>query len=363
MGRWKIGSLTAALGCIALGVILALAQVGVLTYEVLGYLWPALLIMLGLEMLLRLLGRSETKSRTSGWAIVLIVVLGCVSAGQSVLAGGTFGSLLGRSHLAAIEGEVPIKDTVKKVIISIPGGKVTVNGNDGGVLKYDGSLMALGKTKEESQQTLNKNWRATEVGDTVTLELPSESNWLSNITIGLNFSSPYLNVSLPSNLEVTIHTSDGALNVSDLQAGVKADTSNGRIEMKDIQGGVEAGSSNGAILLQQVDGGASVTSSNGAITLEDVGGKVHAKSSNGKIVIHSGISGDWDCKSSNGAVMVTVPKNSDARIIADTSNGSMKGSVDWQKEGDDHGTATIGGGTHTVKLNTSNGSVTADVEE
>lgn len=37
MGRWKIGSFTAALGCIALGVIIVMAQYDMISYEVLGF--------------------------------------------------------------------------------------------------------------------------------------------------------------------------------------------------------------------------------------------------------------------------------------------------------------------------------------
>lgn len=85
MGRWKIGSFTAAIGCIVLGVIIVLAQFDVVTYDALGFIWPALLILFGLEMLLRLFIRSEVKSRVSGWAVVLIIVLVAASGAQTVL--------------------------------------------------------------------------------------------------------------------------------------------------------------------------------------------------------------------------------------------------------------------------------------
>jgi flagellar hook assembly protein FlgD len=54
---------------------------------------------------------------------------------------------------------------------------------------------------------------------------------------------------------------------------------------------------------------------------------------------------------------------SDAKITADTSNGSLKGNISWDRDGDSNGTAILGKGTYTVDLNTSNGSVTVDTAE
>ncbi|AHV96266.1 DUF4097 family beta strand repeat-containing protein [Paenibacillus sabinae] len=363
MGRWKIGSLTAALGCIALGIIIALIQYGKLTFAAIGYLWPALLILLGLEMLVRLLNRSETRTRVSGWAIVLIVLLGIVSGGQSALPGGSLDTILGKAHLSSVNGTLQIGSNIKKVVISIPNGKVKVNGTEGSVLTYEGKLMSPGSSKSESEQAMQEYWKVRTVGDTAVLEMTAEKSLLSGIYFGFTGNSPYLNVSLPAALAVKINTSDGSLDVSDLGGGIEADTSNGRIEMKGIKGGVKASTSNGSLNLQNVDGGAHITSSNGSITLEGISGQVYAKSSNGKIVIKSPITGNWDCTSSNGSISLTMPEKTDATIAADTSNGSLKGSVNWQEKSGDQGTAVLGSGNYTVKLSTTNGSVTADIAQ
>lgn len=365
MGRWKIGSLTAALGCIALGVILVLIKLDLLDYQAIGYIWPVLLIALGLEMLLRLLSHGEGRSRTSGWAVVLILLLGCFSAGQSVLAGGSFGSFdewFGRTHQSAVQGTIPVGEQVRKVRISIPVGKVQVTGAEGDTVEYEGRLLAPGSTQAESDKAIQTNWKATTEGDTLILKLSGGKSLLSFITFGFSGSSPYLNVTLPADLAVTVETTDGSMTAASLRSGIDASTSNGRVEMRDIQGGIKVHSSNGKLLLQRVEGGARVSSSNGSITLEDVGGEVYAKSSNGQIVIDSSITGNWECHSSNGAVSMKIPQNTDAVITADTSNGSLKGSVSWNKKDEDEGSATLGGGKYAVDLSTSNGSVTVDTQ-
>ncbi|AKG33773.1 DUF4097 family beta strand repeat-containing protein [Paenibacillus durus] len=363
MGRWKIGSLTAALGSIALGVMLTLIQFGKLTYEALGYLWPALIILLGLEMLLRLLFRTEARTRTSGWAIVLIVLLGLVSAGKSLLPGGSLDTLLGKAHLSSVNGTVQIGENIKAVRISIPGGKVKVNGIQGSALTYEGRLLFPGSSQSDSEQAMKKNWKVRTEGDTLVLEMTAAKSLFSGIYIGFTGNTPYLNVSLPADLAVKIGTSDGSLDVSDLNSGIEASTSNGKIEMRGIKGGVKAGTSNGSLNLQGVEGGVHITSSNGSITLENIAGQVYAKSSNGRITIESPVTGNWDCASSNGSISLTMPQKTDATITADTSNGSLKGSINWQKQSDNNGTAVLGSGNHTVKLSTTNGSVSADITE
>lgn len=362
MGRWKIGSFTAAIGCIVLGVIVVLAQYDVISYDVLGYLWPALLILFGLEMLLRLFIKSDTKTRTSGWAIVLIIVLVGASGAQNVLAGGSLSSILGNTTLAPLSGTVEVQQDIKKVKIDLPGGKIKLEGVDGSTLEYEGKLELPGNTDEEAASALERKWKITTEGDTLVMELEGESNWLSNIQFGFNFKDPYLNVSLPRNLAVEVETSDGSIEAANLTGGVDVDTSNGTMDIHDVSGGVEAHTSNGTVTVQNIKGNVDLVSSNGALTLNNIDGELSAKSSNGKITIHSAVTGEWELKSSNGKIMASLPAVTDATIKADTSNGSLKGNVKWDGD-EDHGTAVLGSGTHEVTLSTSNGSITVDTAQ
>lgn len=363
MGRWKIGSFTAALGCIALGVIIVMAQYEMISYGVLGYLWPALLILFGVEMLIRLFIKSDVKNRVSGWAILLIIVLVGASSAQSVVAGGSISSLFGNTHLTALSGNVEVKDNITKLKISLPSGKVKVEGITGNSVDYEGSLLLPGKSQSEAENALEKKWKVTTEGDTLILELDTDHNWFSNISFGFNAKSPYLNVNVPSDLEVEIDTSDGSIDAGNLKSGIDVDTSNGALNIHDVVGGVEAHTSNGSLTVQNIQGGAQLASSNGAIVLDNIDGAVSAKSSNGKITINSAVTGNWKCSSSNGKIIFGLPATSDAKITADTSNGSLKGNVPWNRDGDSYGTAVLGKATYNVELNSSNGSVTVDTVE
>lgn len=363
MGRWKIGSFTAALGCIALGTIIALVQYDVVTYAALGYLWPALLILFGLEMLLRLFIKSDAKNRVSGWAILLIILLVGASGAQSQLSGGSLSNFFSNKHLVPLSGTLEVKDNIKTLKISLPNGKVKVEGMDGSTLDYEGSLLLGGGSQSEAESALEKKWNVRTEGDTLVLKLDEENNWFFNIQFGFNSKSPYLNINVPKNLAVVVETSDGSVEAWNLQSGIETETSNGAINIHDIVGGVEADTSNGSMTVKNVQGGVKLDSSNGAITLDNIDGALSAESSNGKITINSAVTGDWDCSSSNGKIVLTVPKVTDAKITADTSNGSFKGNVAWDTKDDDYGTVVLGNAKYTVELSTSNGSVTVDTVE
>ncbi|NQX45294.1 DUF4097 family beta strand repeat protein [Paenibacillus tritici] len=363
MGRWKIGSFTAAIGCIVVGVIVVLAQYGVITYEVLGYIWPVLLILFGLEMLLRLFIKSDVKNRVSGWAIVLILVLVAASGAQTVLAGGSLSSIFGNTKLVPVDGKVEVQQEIKTVRIELPQGKVKLEGVQGNAVEYEGKLELPGNTDNEAASALERKWKVTTEGDTLVMELEGESGWLSNIQIGFNNNAPYLNVSVPQNLAIEVETSDGSIEAGGLAAGVNVDTSNGTMDIHDVSGGVKAHTSNGTLTVQNIQGDVELVSSNGAITLGNIDGALSAKSSNGKITVNSAVTGRWELKSSNGKIMVGLPAATDAKITADTSNGSLKGNVTWDGEDEDHGTAVLGKGTHEVSLSTSNGSVTVDTAQ
>jgi hypothetical protein len=364
MGRWRIGSFTAAIGCIAVGVIIALAQNDMLTYAALGFLWPALLILFGLEMLLRLFIRSDAKSRVSGWAIVLIILLVAASGGQSLYAGGSLGSLFGKNLLVPLSGTVEAGSDIKAVRIELPNGKIKLIGEaEKRSVQYEGNLLLPGNSESEAKSSLEKNWKVSTQGSTLVLKLAGNNSWLSGIQFGLYNKSPYLNVNVPQDLPVEVITSDGSVEATGLQSGLTIDTSNGTMNLHDINGGLKAHSSNGSITVKNIQGEVDLVSSNGSMTLDKIDGALSAKSSNGRITVNSGVTGNWRLSSSNGVVVLGVPASTDAVVAADTSNGSLKGNVSWERDGDNKGTAKLGKGTYDITVSTSNGSITADTTE
>ena len=125
-------------------------------------------------------------------------------------------------------------------------------------------------------------------------------------------------------------------------------------------------SSNGSLSVTDVRGRMNLRTSNGSIRLTNVGGNVQADTSNGSVTaILSGTKWDGeglDIGTSNGSVRVGVPENYNARVVASTSNGSinfgfpitLQGNIGGRRRDID---TTIGSGGPTIRMRTSNGSV------
>ena len=126
---------------------------------------------------------------------------------------------------------------------------------------------------------------------------------------------------------------------------------------------LDLGSSNGSLSVSDVRGRMELRTSNGSINLMSVGGDVTADTSNGSIT--ATLEGSkWDgagldIGTSNGSVRLSIPDGYNAHLIAGTSNGSINvgfpitvtGRINRDID------TTIGSGGPTIKVRTSNGSV------
>ena len=126
---------------------------------------------------------------------------------------------------------------------------------------------------------------------------------------------------------------------------------------------VELNSSNGSLSVTNVRGRMNLRTSNGSINLMDVGGNVIADTSNGSV--NASLSGTrWegqglDVSTSNGSVRLNVPENYNARLVAGTSNGSISVGFPVLVQGRINRDidTTLGSGGATIRVRTSNGSV------
>jgi hypothetical protein len=123
-------------------------------------------------------------------------------------------------------------------------------------------------------------------------------------------------------------------------------TENGSIELTAV-GEVDVRTSNGRIELQQVDGSVNVETSNGRIVGRELNGDgIRARTSNGLIELELGEAQDVEARTSNGTIDLTVPAAT-YRVTAETSNGRT-----------DIGVADDPEGRFVLELRTSNGSIT-----
>mgnify|MGYP001231130376 CR=1 FL=1 len=120
-------------------------------------------------------------------------------------------------------------------------------------------------------------------------------------------------------------------------------STNGDIEVKDVEGRFEATTTNGRVIATGLGEGARVSSTNGVITLNV-----------------SSVGEGVSCETVNGVIDVSMPANAKADISAQTTNGvvsysglelSVSESTRRRLEG------SVGGGGPRVRLRTTNGAI------
>lgn len=147
-------------------------------------------------------------------------------------------------------------------------------------------------------------------------------------------------------------------------ATLELHTSNGRIDVSEVDGNLTLDSSNGQIITSHTRGVVSAETSNGAVTCRDAGGPLDLESSNGAITVdYTGVlaaDAAIACETSNGSIDVTLPPSTAFTLDAKTSNGRIRSEFPMAlPAGDDlkHISSQVGDGGGAVRLRTSNGSI------
>ncbi|SEQ55474.1 DUF4097 family beta strand repeat-containing protein [Natrinema salaciae] len=268
---------------------------------------------------------------------------------RRLLTGGSLGVLASLAGcLATGRGETETvtetyeTDGVGAVSLSTESGSITVEGGQGDAVEVRGHKAA------PTEDTL----------ESVTIETSRDGDRL--VVEGRQGDEPpFLFGPDPKlDLEVTI------------PAGVRlarAATTNGDIDVREVTGELAAETTNGDIDVRGVDGGLVAESTNGSIRATGVSGDVHAETTNGSIdvTLADGDSdGDLFAESTNGDVTVLAPDSLDAIVSAATTNGdvSVEGIDGVNVSSDDSVDVTLGDGTRSVRVETTNGDVTVRSE-
>ncbi|MBX5436670.1 MAG: DUF4097 family beta strand repeat protein [Alicyclobacillaceae bacterium] len=333
----SIGILTSALTFIAIGVVIVLHVMGLVSFGVLKYLWPILLIAFGIEMIW---GYLTHRGRLSVWSLVLIVLVALLSIVESAAPWRRLPLYFGPSYLVPVNGHVHVGGGVKKVRIEVTNAQVTVTGTTGSEVAYDGKLDVGASSQSEAERQIESRWSVHRVGDVLEMRLDAAAPF--GFRWAWTDMRPYLNVQVPNALSAEVVISNGSVQVAQLQASSDVHTNNGAIDVEDIRGDVN------------------VTTNNGAVSLKHITGRVDAHTTNGMIRGASQIGGDWTCSTTNGAIQLTVPPGTNATVDAHTGNGSIGGDVSWTFDSRQHGKSVLGSGDYHVYLSTTNGRIAVD---
>ncbi len=180
------------------------------------------------------------------------------------------------------------------------------------------------------------------------------TNWKDRYIVSLQIIAP-------KDLSCDLHTSDGNIEILDLQGdqicrtsdgdikaervsgSLNARTSDGNIEIIDINGPVETQTSDGDIVASQVAGDCNLRTSDGNIECFTIEGDIHAVTSDGDINIDKTL-GNHELNTSDGNIVI---ENFSGGLSAQTSDGDIIGIFTDLK--------------HKIYLKTSDGNITATI--
>jgi DUF4097 and DUF4098 domain-containing protein YvlB len=180
-------------------------------------------------------------------------------------------------------------------------------------------------------------------GNHVELEvrLPS-MNWV----IGVNTRSTRIELKVPREATLDIHSGDGNLSVH----GVK-----GEIDLSTQDGNIEADSLEGALRASTGDGNMRVQGRFDSLNLKTGDGRIYAQISQGSQMVSS-----WSVRSGDGDVELSLPEGFAADLEVHTGDGRITSDLPITVSGSlDHSSlrGTLNGGGPTLSIHTGDGSV------
>jgi DUF4097 and DUF4098 domain-containing protein YvlB len=184
-------------------------------------------------------------------------------------------------------------------------------------------------------------------GNAVDIELRQPHG--NHFSIGINTRHTEVEIHMPRNAKVNVHSGDGAVSAKGLEGELEFSTSDGSLELDDIDGTLHARSSDGSV---RVSGRFDV------LDLRTSDGRIEAEARPG-----SQVREPWEIRSSDGSVSLKIPGDMAADVELHTSDGSITTGIPIAVEGsvrahDLHG--KLNGGGNRLTLHTSDGSVRLD---
>jgi DUF4097 and DUF4098 domain-containing protein YvlB len=211
---------------------------------------------------------------------------------------------------------------------------------------FNGSITVTTGTDGEvtAKATLRKpediDYEASQEGDAIVIKAKKKRNRFLSFT---NRTSANIEVTVPAATSISLKTSNGKINTSDIHGGGTLDTSNGAITLNRVTGEYRIETSNGRVTVRDVYGAFSVETSNGGIDFE------------GELTPGS----DSDLRTSNGSISVKLGGEPNVQLDARTSNGTIVSRLPLDAATTERHRlrGTIGNGEADLNLQTSNGSV------
>jgi DUF4097 and DUF4098 domain-containing protein YvlB len=224
-----------------------------------------------------------------------------------------------------------------KVEIDVPAGRVSVTTED--------CETALVEVKPFGDRDRDRaTAEATEVsfdGDTLTVEAPDNSGWLSwrsgsirvDVRVPVDSSARIKTASAGITCrgrytQVEVKSASGDVSLDDAAGDVKVQTASGEIVVGNIGGQLSAATASGDIKAGKVQGAANLKTASGDIKIDAAAGDVQVKSASGDLEVGAASRGEVSVRSVSGRVSIGVVSGTGVWMDLSSLSGRVESALE-----------------------------------
>ena len=227
------------------------------------------------------------------------------------------------------------------------------------------------------QVQVRVNWRdrkasdfalsESQSGNQVNFDLREKTHMGVHFGFG-NWHAPQVMVEVPTQMDLTAKTTDGALKVDGIQGNVELHTSDGAVSVDNVSGALRLTASDGSIHMHNLAGTLESRSSDGAAEISGRFTALQVHTSDGALDLTladgSNLTAPSRIDSSDGSVKIHLPHTLAVDLEMHTSDGGIKSDLPLAMNGYDSGKDSghnlhgrFNGGTVPLVVHTSDGGV------
>jgi hypothetical protein len=271
---------------------------------------------------------------------------------RSLLSGIPWSERADRSEVFAFAA--PASDVVR---LHNAGGRTQVIADDRQGVEVRAAMTARAESSEAARQLVSQMQVVGHaVGEALELEVEVPRKWNRR-------GHANLELRVPRETHLEISNPNGKVCIEGIRGRVNVRSGNGSVRVEDVVGDVDINTSNAKVSVSGNAGRLIARTSNGKVEIVDHRGSVDASTSNATVRASLEALGKHGVSlaTSNGRVVLELPDAVDADVDAWVDNGTVRNDRDLDSTTRDTSgrlLGRLGHGGPTVKLRTSNGSIT-----
>lgn len=372
MNQWKVGTLSMGLLLIALGILLLGNTFWDISItQIIAYGWPIILIILGIEVIAYSFFKKDRPIKFDIISIIILILalmftFTIYALQETGITSLIRGSINGQSYTFNINESLELPESVDEIIIDAPNGEFNITGSnsDSSKANIDGTIRIGASSKAEAEKFFNDIFTIKISGNQaiIRIEQINRNNWFNGWTLESD-----LNISIPSDKFLKTNLINGDTYITNMSNSGNLVGTNGKIELTDSKGYYNIKTVNGSIIVNNNEGDITAKTVNGDINVNKVSAGLDLDSTNGDIEVStSAVNGDWKINNVNGDISVSIPDNTDAKIVGKASFGDVEGDLQWINKDKDNSLgsykeATLSNGKYLIDMNTTHGDIEVDM--